>query len=145
MNLEQACKTLRTLHLVSTARGDGGSAEEKTEHGLLRCEHRVELVYRKSGLKKRHRFSFTLDGKPIKEGEWNRLSTDYQTVIGSTGPKRKAEQNVWGNWNGYEGNRKVAEFGTDDVRAGYWVLTGQESDDGYQSREMIEKCRKALS
>lgn len=35
--------------------------------------------------------------------------------------KRKIHQNVWGNWNGYEGTRKVADFGTDEQGAREWL------------------------
>lgn len=30
--------------------------------------------------------------------------------------KRRIHQNVWGNWNGYEGNRKVKEFGCEGLK-----------------------------
>lgn len=57
-------------------------------------------------------------------------------------PKRKVKQNVWGNWNGYEGGRKVQEFGTDDVSAGYWLETGiVDSWAGYDSQESIAQLR----
>lgn len=36
--------------------------------------------------------------------------------------KRRIAQNIWGNWNGYTSNRKVAFFGTDDEAAKDWVL-----------------------
>ena len=35
--------------------------------------------------------------------------------------KRRIKQNVWGNWNGYEGNRKVIEFGTGEFEANEWL------------------------
>lgn len=41
--------------------------------------------------------------------------------------KRKIKQNVWGNWNGYEGTRKVKEFGTGEFEAREW-LQGVESE-----------------
>jgi len=60
--------------------------------------------------------------------------------------KRKAKQNAWGNWNGYVGRKKVIEFGTDDVRAGHWVLTGEEKgNNGYSSAETVKASRAALS
>lgn len=37
-------------------------------------------------------------------------------------PKVRIHQNIWGNWNGYIGTRKVAEFGTDKHRANQWYL-----------------------
>lgn len=60
--------------------------------------------------------------------------------------RRKAKQNAWGNWNGYVGRRRVVEFGTCDVAAGYWVLTGVKSySAGYASPELIQQCRNALT
>lgn len=38
---------------------------------------------------------------------------------------RRIRQNIWGNWNGYKGCRKVVEFGTDAVAAGAWHRTGE--------------------
>jgi hypothetical protein len=38
---------------------------------------------------------------------------------------RRIHQNIWGNWNGYKGRRKVVEFGTDAVAAGAWCRTGE--------------------
>lgn len=35
--------------------------------------------------------------------------------------KRRIRQNVWGNWNGYEGNCKVIEFGTGEFEANEWL------------------------
>lgn len=35
--------------------------------------------------------------------------------------KRRIHQNIWGNWNGYEGTRKVIEFGTDEIDAREWL------------------------
>lgn len=40
--------------------------------------------------------------------------------------KRRIRQNVWGNWNGYEGTRKVVEFGTDNQDAEHWLKTGEK-------------------
>jgi len=31
--------------------------------------------------------------------------------------KRRIKQTAWGNWNGYEGTRKVKEFGCNGLRA----------------------------
>jgi hypothetical protein len=36
--------------------------------------------------------------------------------------KYRIKQNLWGNWNGYQGTRKVIEFGTDQIAAKYWLL-----------------------
>lgn len=38
--------------------------------------------------------------------------------------KRRIRQNIWGNWNGYEGSRKAYEFGTDAIEAESWLTTG---------------------
>ena len=35
--------------------------------------------------------------------------------------KRKIRQNIWANWNGYVGTRKVIEFGTDELAANIWI------------------------
>lgn len=35
--------------------------------------------------------------------------------------KRKIRQNIYGNWNGYEGRRRVKEFGLDKIEAEIWV------------------------
>jgi len=34
--------------------------------------------------------------------------------------RRRIKQNIWGNWKGYEGNRKVMDFGTDEIEAEAW-------------------------
>lgn len=31
-------------------------------------------------------------------------------------PKRRIHQNAWGNWNGYEGTRRVIEFGCNGTK-----------------------------
>jgi hypothetical protein len=35
--------------------------------------------------------------------------------------KVKIHQNVWDNWNGYVGNKKVIEFGLDEYKAREWL------------------------
>lgn len=38
--------------------------------------------------------------------------------------KRNIRQNIWGNWNGYEGTRKVKEFGCGvrgEMKAKDWI------------------------
>jgi hypothetical protein len=35
--------------------------------------------------------------------------------------KKRIRQNLWGNWNGYRGTKKVISFGTDGVAAKYWM------------------------
>lgn len=52
---------------------------------------------------------------------------------------RRVKRNQWGNWNGYEGTRRVVEFGPDDVRAGYWLETG--IDDRYAGYDNSGKYR----
>jgi len=37
---------------------------------------------------------------------------------------RRIRMNVYGNWNGYEGTRKVREFGTDARGARDWLNEG---------------------
>lgn len=37
---------------------------------------------------------------------------------------RRIRMNIWGNWNGYEGTRKVRSFGTDELGARDWLETG---------------------
>lgn len=57
---------------------------------------------------------------------------------------RRVKQNVWGNWNGYIGRRKVIEFGPDDVRAGYWKITGKDDrNGGYKSQDFAKLCKEA--
>ena len=41
--------------------------------------------------------------------------------MGTTKPMRRIKENVWGNLNGYEGVRKVKEFGTDEIAAREWL------------------------
>jgi hypothetical protein len=35
--------------------------------------------------------------------------------------RARIRQNIWGNWNGYVGTRKVREFGTDEREAAAWL------------------------
>jgi len=35
--------------------------------------------------------------------------------------KKRIRFNIYGNWNGYEGSRKVIEFGLDDIEALAWL------------------------
>ena len=44
----------------------------------------------------------------------------------SKATKRRIKQNVWGNWNGYEGARKTMGFGTDERGANEWLQTGEK-------------------
>ena len=39
--------------------------------------------------------------------------------------KRRVKQNAWGNWKGYEGARKVYDFGTDEQAAQKWAQGGE--------------------
>jgi hypothetical protein len=57
--------------------------------------------------------------------------------------KRKIRQNIWGNWRGYISGRIVQEFGTDEIAAGHWMVTGEtDFNIGYAS-ENIEAARQA--
>jgi hypothetical protein len=57
---------------------------------------------------------------------------------------RKIKQNIWGNWNGYEGRSRVQEFGTDDIASAYWLLTGDVDFDAGYSPEWLAKCKEAI-
>lgn len=35
--------------------------------------------------------------------------------------KYRVKRNQWGNWNGYEGSKRVEEFGTDGNAAADWL------------------------
>ena len=53
--------------------------------------------------------------------------------------KRKIYQNIYGNYRGYIGRKSFFEFGTDEVSAGHWLLTGNaDFYSGYESNETIE-------
>lgn len=58
---------------------------------------------------------------------------------------RKIKQNIWGNWNGYLGGRKVAVFGTDEIAAGYWFLTGVTDFAAGYDDLWIDRCKAAVS
>ncbi len=49
--------------------------------------------------------------------------------------KIKIFQNIWGNWNGYLGKRKVKEFGTDEIGAKLWLKIGEKTLNEKQKRE----------
>lgn len=49
--------------------------------------------------------------------------------------KRRIHQNIWGNWNGYEGTRKVREFGTDNWDAELWVKGELDEIDAERKQE----------
>lgn len=36
-------------------------------------------------------------------------------------PKRRIRQNIWGNWKGYLGTKRVEDFGTDERAAKDWL------------------------
>ena len=65
-----------------------------------------------------------------------------QRKLETSGPKRRIKQNIWGNWNGYEGTRKVREFGTDKWDAELWVKG--ELDEIEEERKM-EHSRTILA
>jgi len=52
-------------------------------------------------------------------------------AIRQTG-KKKLKKNVWGNWNGYLGRKKVMEFGTNEVKATDWlIMTDGQFNEAY--------------
>jgi hypothetical protein len=57
---------------------------------------------------------------------------------------RKIKQNIWGNWNGYEGRSRVQQFGTDEIAAAYWSLTGEVDFNAGYAAEWFEKCKQAV-
>ena len=57
---------------------------------------------------------------------------------------RKIKQNIWGNWNGYEGRRRVQEFGTSDIASAYWLLTGDVDFNAGYSQEWFARCQEAI-
>ena len=60
--------------------------------------------------------------------------------------KRKILKNIYGNWRGYCGGKVFIEFGTDEVAAGHWFLTGDaDFNSGYESKETIEAAKKAAN
>jgi hypothetical protein len=58
--------------------------------------------------------------------------------------QRKIKQNIYGNWVGYLGTRRSQEFGTKEVAAGYWLLTGTVDFDECWSDEWLPKCKQAI-
>jgi len=60
--------------------------------------------------------------------------------------KRKIKQNIYGNWRGYVGRKSAIEFGTDEITAGHWLLTGNaDFNSGYESKETIGAAKKAAN
>jgi hypothetical protein len=57
---------------------------------------------------------------------------------------RKIKQNIYGNWVGYQGGKRVEQFGTQDIAAAYWLLTGKVDFLGGYSDEWMPKCMDAL-
>jgi hypothetical protein len=57
---------------------------------------------------------------------------------------RKIKQNIWGNWNGYEGRRRVQQFGTDEISAAYWSLTGEVDFNAGYASEWFEQCKQVI-
>ena len=57
--------------------------------------------------------------------------------------KRKLKRSIWGNINGYIGRNKVQEFGTDNIAAGYWLLTGAvDYYAGYENDSILKQCKE---
>ena len=42
-------------------------------------------------------------------------------AVKQTTQKKRIRMNIWGNWNGYIGTRKVKEFGGDEFMAIDWL------------------------
>jgi hypothetical protein len=61
----------------------------------------------------------------------------------ATQGKRKIHQNIYGNWRGYVGGKTFKEFGTDEIAAGHWLITGSDDFDAGYATENIEAARKA--
>ena len=57
---------------------------------------------------------------------------------------RKIKQNIWGNWNGYEGRNRVQQFGTDEIAAAYWSLTGEVDFNAGYAAQWFEQCKQAI-
>jgi hypothetical protein len=57
---------------------------------------------------------------------------------------RKIKQNIWGNWNGYEGRNRVQQFGTDEISAAYWALTGEVNFNAGYAAEWLARCQEAI-
>lgn len=54
--------------------------------------------------------------------------------------KQRIKLNVWGNWNGYKGNKKVIEFGCDERAANDWL-----KDEASYLKEKQEAAKKRIS
>ncbi len=54
---------------------------------------------------------------------------------------RKIKMNAYGNWVGYEGRCRVAEFGIDMNEAFYWLRTGVHNWDMAYERDQVEETR----
>lgn len=57
----------------------------------------------------------------LSPSELRALELVIRVARKSITPKRRIEANVWGNIYGYEGSRRVKEFGTDAMDATAWV------------------------
>lgn len=53
---------------------------------------------------------------------------------------KRIHKNVWDNWNGYEGSKRVKEFGCDEQAAKEWLtaLPAQVTRNGYISSQCNE-------
>lgn len=58
--------------------------------------------------------------------------------------KRKIKQNIFGNWYGYQANKRTHEFGTDEIAAAFWFLTGLVDFNGGYESEWFEQCKQTL-
>jgi hypothetical protein len=58
--------------------------------------------------------------------------------------KRKIKQNIFGNWCGYQFGRRTHEFGTNEIAAAFWFLTGAVDANAGYGPEWFEKCKQTL-
>ena len=62
-----------------------------------------------------------------------------------TTPKRRVKKNIWGNYNGYEGTKKTQAFGTCEIAAAYWLITGVvDFNEGFSPERYLE-CKSVLT
>jgi hypothetical protein len=49
--------------------------------------------------------------------------------------------NIWGNWKGYLGTRKVEDFGTDEADAKQWLETGSVERPDWRKDPMFKNYK----
>jgi hypothetical protein len=57
--------------------------------------------------------------------------------------KRKIRQNIYGNYKGYIGVRQMHDFGTDEIAAGHWMVTGELDFNAAYAPENYEAAKEA--